>query len=79
MSKKLDKFYFDGKGNFRALLHDISLFHAPKENVWYDPTKAKIVVYHGDETYSEFDVGSPDFENDPILKQLEENWKKLQP
>jgi hypothetical protein len=55
MSQKLDAFYFDEHGNFRAVLHKLSSFLVPKDQVYYDPKsgeKGQLIV--GDQKY---DVG----------------------
>lgn len=77
MSQKLDKFYIDGQGNFRAILQVLSPFEVDAKDVYYDPEKAKIIVNSPSLGKSEeFLVGEPEWNNDDILRELEKNNPK---
>lgn len=71
MSKKLDMFYIDKLGNFRATLHVLSSFNVPVGFVHYDPEKAKLIITDPIGSATEYDVGAPYWENDTTLATLE--------
>jgi len=58
VSQKLTDFYFDKFGNFRATLQKLSSFSAPKKDVVYDPTIAKLIVTQPNGEQVLFDVGT---------------------